>query len=239
MKKTAIALLAALSFTAASAQYITTTEVGVANGWAGFNADGVDRMAYNDYQNAVTIYNDDFSVNRTFTVSYENAQPVPVGNYVATQRLFNNDDLYEFVIQNQDLTFSVVNENGENLGSIPATNLMTIGNQNYIYKYDDESSVYTFYAIAPASGSLINVSKAKELRVFPNPANPGETIRFQMEDGTIADVDLYNAAGVRELRATGGEGTVELPADRLSPGVHPYNVTDAEGTVRTGKLIVK
>ena len=239
MKKIAIMLLAAISCTAASAQYITTTEVGTANGWAGFNADGIDRMAYNAYQNAVTIYNDDFSVNRTFTVSYENAQPVPVGNYVATQRLFNNDDLYEFVIQNQDMTFSVVNENGEVLGSIPATNLMTIGNQNYIYKYDDESSVYTFYAIAPASGSLINLSKATQLHVFPNPANCGETIHFRLEDGTISNLDLYNSAGVRELRATGGEGSIELPSDRLSPGVHPYNVTDAEGTVRSGKLLVK
>lgn len=64
-------------------------------------------------------------------------------------------------------------------------------------------------------------------------------IRFELPEGTIADIDIYNTTGAQELCMVGGEGTLELPAQNLGNGVHPFKVTDNEGNTHSGKLIVK
>ena len=81
--------------------------------------------------------------------------------------------------------------------------------------------------------------KLEGVRVFPNPANAGEMVRFQLPEGTIADINVYNAAGTKEIRMVGGEGTLELPSQNLGSGVHPFKVTDDKGQTHSGKLIVK
>lgn len=236
MKKIALALLAALACNAASAQYISTKEVGNANGWTAFTSDPSAMMAGYG-KNMVTIYNDDFSVNRTISISIPDDEVViPIDQIVVSQRLFNSDDLYEVVVQSGS-EYKVYNENSELLGVIPSVKLMTVGTKNYIYTYDNNE--YTLYALESHTGSALSVRRVEGVRVYPNPVNPGELVRFQLPEGTISDIELYNASGVYEKRVYGGEGTVELPSHDLPNGVHPYRVTGSDGKTHTGKLIVK
>lgn len=153
-----------------------------------------------------------------------------------TQHLFNTNDLYEVVV-NSNGEWRVYNENSEMLGTIPSPMLMRVGEKNYIYTYND--GVYTLYALKSHTNSLISVRKLEGVRVFPNHANSGEMIRFELPEGTIADIDIYNTTGAHELRMVGGEGTLELPAQNLGDSDHPFKVTDDEGNTHSGKLIIK
>lgn len=59
MKKIIIAVSALMAYWSASAQYISTTEVGNAKGWTAYTSDPVSKMA--GYDNAtVKIFNEDF-----------------------------------------------------------------------------------------------------------------------------------------------------------------------------------
>lgn len=236
MKKITIAALALLGWASASAQYISTTEVGNAKGWTAFTADPVSKMAgYDDA--TVKIFNDDFSIYKTFTLGLSyNESITQMDQIVVTQHLFNTDDLYEVVVYNGE-EWKVYNENSEMLGTIPSPMLMRVGEKNYIYTYDNGE--YTLYALESRTNSLVSVRKLEGVRVYPNPVNSGEMVRFQLPEGAIADIDIYNAAGQQELRVVGGEGTLELPANNLGNGVHPFKVTDNEGNAHSGKLIVK
>lgn len=239
MKKAALILLAVFSCLAVSAQYVSTSKVGSANSWTGFTADGVSKLVLCE-GNTVTIYNDDFTVDRTLTFNLADGEVITfLGDTGATQHLFNNDDLIEVVVAGSDPGYKIVNENNEVLGVIPAPNLMTVGQKNYIYEWDRETESYTLYAIENKPNSLVSVRKVQNIRVFPNPVNRGETLHFQLTEGSIDNVNVYNVAGATELRTVGGEGTLEVPADRLSTGVHPYTVTDNAGNTHSGKVIVK
>lgn len=236
MKKIIIAVSALMAYWSASAQYISTTEVGNAKGWTAYTSDPVSKMA--GYDNAtVKIFNEDFSVYKTFTLALSSSEAISqMDQIVVTQHLFNTDDLYEVVV-NCNGEWRVYNENSEMLGTIPSPMLMRVGEKNYIYTYND--GVYTLYALESRTNSLVSVRKLEGVRVFPNPANSGEMIRFELPEGTIADIDIYNTTGAQELRIVGGEGTLELPAQNLGNGVHPFKVTDDEGNTHSGKLIVK
>ncbi len=236
MKKIIIAALALLGWASASAQYITTTEVGNAKGWTAFTSDPVSRMAgYNDA--TVNIYNDDFSIYKSFSLALSESESIAqMDQVVVSQHLFNSDDLYEVVVIS-DGEWKVYNEQSEMLGTIPSPNLMRVGKKNYIYTYDNGE--YTLYALESHTNSLVSVRKLEGVRVFPNPANAGEMVRFQLPEGTIADINVYNAAGTKEIHMVGGEGTLELPSQNLGSGVHPFKVTDDKGQTHSGKLIVK
>lgn len=236
MKKIIIAVSALMAYWAASAQYILTTEVGNAKGWTAYTSDPVSKMT--GYDNAtVKIFNEDFSVYKTFTLALSSSEAISqMDQIVVTQHLFNTDDLYEVVV-NSNGEWRVYNENSEMLGTIPSPMLMRVGDKNYIYTYND--GVYTLNALESRTNSLIFVRKLEGVRVFPNPANSGEMIRFELPEGTIADIDIYNTTGAHELRMVGGEGTLELPAQNLGNGVHPLKVTNDEGNTHSGKLIVK
>lgn len=116
---------------------------------------------------------------------------------------------------------------------------MTVGTKNYIYDYDYEKDVISLYAIEHSEGNLMQVRKVQNIKVFPNPVSAGQTLHFQLPEGSITGVNIYNAAGATELRAVGKDDTIEVPSEKLSTGVHPYKVTDDKGTTHSGKLIVK
>lgn len=236
MKKIIIAALALLGLASASAQYITTTEVGNAKGWTAFTSDPVSRMA--GYNGAtVNIYNDDFSIYKSFSLELSESERInQMDQVVVSQHQFNSDDLYEVVVIS-DGEWNVHNEQSEMLGIIPSPNLMRVGEKNYIYTYDNGE--YILYAHESHTNSLVSVRKLEGVRVFPNPANAGEMVRFQLPEGTIADINVYNAAGTKEIRMVGGEGKLELPSQNLGSGVHPFKVTDDKGQTHSGKLIVK
>ena len=172
MKKIIIAALALLGLASASAQYITTTEVGNAKGWTAFTSDPVSRMA--GYNGAtVNIYNDDFSIYKSFSLELSESERInQMDQVVVSQHQFNSDDLYEVVVIS-DGEWNVHNEQSEMLGIIPSPNLMRVGEKNYIYTYDNGE--YILYEHESHTNSLVSVRKLEGVRVFPNPANAGES----------------------------------------------------------------
>lgn len=226
----------AFSAMTASAQYISTKEVGNANGWTAFTADPVARMA--SYEGAkVTIFNEDFTEHKSFSLALGSNETITqMDQIVVSQHLFNQDDLFEVVVISNG-SYKVYNERSEMLGTIPSNLLMSVGGKNYIYTYND--GVYKLYALESRTEGVESVLNDAGLRVYPNPVNAGEMVRFQLPAQTKADIDVYNAAGAHELRRADGEGTVEIPAEELGRGVHPYTVTEKDGKSHTGKLIVR
>ena len=69
-------------------------------------------------------------------------------------------------------------------------NLMTVGTKNYIYDYDYEKDVITLYAIEHSEGNLMQVRKVQNIKVFPNPVSAGQTLHFQLPEGSITGVNI-------------------------------------------------
>lgn len=69
----------------------------------------------------------------------------PLHVIMATQYLFNDDDLFEILVEQigsdyEDYPIYIFNENGENLGTLPSTNFR-IWNENF-YLYSGDNSIY-------------------------------------------------------------------------------------------------
>ena len=246
MKKSILAIAAiAISFTA-SAQYIKTEKVGNTNGFADFTSDGKVYMVAQTSE-TLTILNDDFSPLKEIPLQTGKYMFWDINGLLATQRLFNDDDKWEYVgmtyDQDNSSIYHVYNEDGVELGIIPSTTLMTVGDKSYIYetaKKDDGTTEYTLYAIEKANDSALSIRKLNGVNVFPNPVAPGETIRFEMPDGNIAGMEIYDGAGVQKLRRTDVDSeATTVPANKLSRGVNAYRIIDENGQTFTGKIIVK
>ena len=248
MKKSILAIAAIAISLTASAQYIKTEKVGNANGWTDYTADGKAYLVSYTAE-SLTILNDDLTTYKNISLSPDKTGYLDVINSIwASQHLFNDDDKWEYVTFTQDMetavvTYHVYNEDGVELGIIPSNTLMTVGDKNYIYetaRKDDGTTEYTLYAIEKANDSALSIRKLNGVNVFPNPVAPGETIRFEMPDGNIAGMEIYDGAGVQKLRRTDVDSeATTVPANKLSHGVNAYRITDKNGQTFTGKIIVK
>lgn len=242
MKKIILSLIVlASAILPASAQYITTKEVGQAIGWTAYTSAPAAQMVGADYNSQrVIIFNDDFTEAESFAYT---GMLGSLGDIIVTQHLFNEDDLYEIVCSEMSsdgmgIHYAVYNQNGERLGEIPTTNLMTVGTKNYIFDYDN--SVYTLYAIEAAQEGTMSLCKVQGVTVYPNPATSGQMIRFEIPEAGISDVRVYDSNGVEKFRTVdAGSDAVSVGASTLGKGVHPYTVTGDDGKTHSGKLIVK
>ncbi|MDO5396118.1 MAG: T9SS type A sorting domain-containing protein [Bacteroidales bacterium] len=199
-----------------------------------------------DKQFKICPYGD--PTNEQLTTLVINREGKHYTSYLASQNVVNSDDKWEYVTHTRDtetavVTYHVYNEDGVELGIIPSTTLMTVGDKNYIYetaKKDDGTTEYTLYAIEKANDSALSIRKVNGVNVFPNPVAPGETIRFEMPDGSIAGMEIYDGAGVQKLRRTDVDSeAATVPANKLSRGVNAYRITDENGQTFTCKIIVK
>lgn len=162
---------------------------------------------------------------------------------VVTQYLFNEDDLYEYVVyekDNEEYIYKIYNERGDFLGECPGIDLY-VGN-DVIYFYTDSSSLV--YSLNKKKETMVSEIRdvPQGLRSIPNPVGENETVTVLLPEGVCAGatVQVYSMNGGllvrRECKA--GEMSVEIAAHALSRGINPVIVVDADGNVvSSGKIV--
>lgn len=252
MKKILItAMTLVMTSVMANAQYFKTTNVGTARGWSYYTTDDKAYICDVDNDNnALILYNADMTLYKTIQVTGASVSSLvdlysSTGDITVTQNLFNDDEHFEFVISETtgtETVYHVYNDEGTELGVLPSLLVIEVEDARYLCKsWDDENMVshHELYKIEATTNGSKSLKISPALRVFPNPVNQGQPVRFEVGDGSIS-VDVYNSNGAETFRKVGEDvNAVELPTGNLSKGVYPYKVVDGEGQSHSGKIVVK
>lgn len=182
-----------------------------------------------------------------------------------SQHLFNNDDLYEYIMPICELTtpegettqrcmetgFKIMSEDNTVLQTIKFERLFrysglnfylhNLEGNNYLAVTDGDSQTY-IYRITPSATSIPNVQAVMRLNVSPRMADRGETFTVELDgDGnTERTVTVTNAAGqaVWRQNVPAGQTQVKIGSERLSKGINVINVTGGKQK-ESCKVIVK
>lgn len=183
------------------------------------------------------------------TFNFANDGGSYINDIIVTQYLFNDDDLYEIVFRGSDDSRWIYNEKGEFLGEIPpnVNKLYEHDGTIYLYaEYDegtDGKTISALYEVNKDNNAVMTVSADEtRLTAAPNPVKPSDTvtITLPMEISSDMLVNVFNTDGVLLIKkeCSKGENKISIPAYRLSSGVNPVVVIDADGNIiSTGKII--
>lgn len=177
---------------------------------------------------------------------------------VCTQSFFNNDDLWEFIIRNEDKSFSVIQENGNNVytfsaeGEIPSGATLTStslgylkwGGNMFVYFHmfwDDYSKEkYVFYRYNTSTQSIQRVSEMP-FNVFPTLVDCSQEITIELDEGNNAtELSVFDANGrlLETITVQAGQREVKIPASTMGHGLNLLNARDRQRQA-TRKIIVK
>ena len=118
-------------------------------------------------------------------------------------------------------------------------NIYNEGNQ---YNAEEQVVFVNDAVIGKASDPfMLHISGDNSLSLFPNPANKGERITVELNgnvDLNGATMQVYNTLGslIRTEHFTQSTKTIEA---LQNSGIYTVKVTDAQGNVFVGKIVVK
>ncbi|MBR6878723.1 MAG: choice-of-anchor J domain-containing protein [Bacteroidales bacterium] len=139
----------------------------------------------------------------------------PLNQYIAFLTVYGNED--------ETVSFNIYNE----------------GNQ---YNAEEQVVFVNDAVIGKASDPfMLHISGDNSLSLFPNPANKGERITVELNgnvDLNGATMQVYNTLGslIRTEHFTQSTKTIEA---LQNSGIYTVKVTDAQGNVFVGKIVVK
>lgn len=114
-------------------------------------------------------------------------------------------------------------------------------NDTLAYYYIDDICVSTDsnYCANWTGISTINATENDNF-VYPNPSNGSFTIEYQLNQGDIGKVCLYNTLGekVGEYMLNQSEGKMNITNYSLSNGVYIYQLYDNDNIVKFGKIVI-
>ena len=159
-----------------------------------------------------------------------------------TQGLFNNDDLFEFYVENEDGGGSIVQENGTVLWTwSPTISADYVEGGCHIYKWDNlyylvtsahgwSGSIYEeeyfdepskFYRIDRQTQTITQVAELS-FNVFPTVADHNSDITVQLDEGTNArEIVVVDAMGreVKSVPVAEGQREVKVSTRDLHTGM--------------------
>jgi len=216
MKKLILSLPILFSFLSANAQITKEATIDIAidyytivNTYGGLNFNGpvekfINRETISTTQKKFTIYNLDYSVYKVMTLTIPDGMVFASILQFPTTKLFNSDDLIEFIYSYRDNTnntiyYKLINENNE-----------------ILYDFGSEQPVYAFLSakegfklLTGSSGNsniyslgttlLSGVNQQSFIQAdknpFPNPAKQIINLPYQLEQGMQATMKVFDVNG--------------------------------------------
>lgn len=181
----------------------------------------------------------------------EGGSSMYINEIIATQYLFNDDDLYEVIFYDPATSKTIIyNEKGERIGEMPEAHGLYLRNgKAYLYAQYDENGpegryLSALYSINKPDSSVATMKSAPaELHASPNPVKEDEMVTLVLPENISSDmtVEVYSLTGSLLLRreCKKGESTIQIPAYRLSNGMNPVVVVDSDGNVLCSGKVVK
>lgn len=214
---------------------------------------------YNDNVYTFTIFNDDFSVNRIFSIpncdkglAVLNPQAIfDVTDSHLSQNLFNDDEKFEVVRINSSGKMEVVNEDNAILCILPdefdCTNSYQY-DEPYLYTCQLKGKDYIYadniYLVEKTGSSNFVLEKKTKSLIAPNPIKSTEELTMDLEDYELAPdsyVEIVNMSGVvvEHYSMPVNNRKIGISVRRLLPGQYVYNVISNQNIVNTGRLTIE
>ena len=213
---------------------------------------------------SILIYSADLEVVKTINVSGKPVYPIykffssqewytgenDYERVYATQYLFNDDDLFEYICFYENADGSrrgvIYNEKGESLGNCPSI-AMVMGDDFAYFLNEDDNFNHVYYTVKHSGNNKVKtlLIEAEELIITPNPSVNGETVTVKLENGEIGygyQIKIYSMNGTLLYQATNknNENGFSFSSDKLTTGTNLIMVeNDKEGIVGTGKALKK
>ena len=82
-------------------------------------------------------------------------------------------------------------------------------------------------------------SESKTIVIYPNPVEKGSMFTIELpNDMTVARVEVFNTQGACVYQGQ-GNGDIEMSSDKMTSGLYIVRMSDSEGHVYYGKLVVR
>ena len=196
--------------------------------------------------NIMKIFNSSHSLTNTITIPIDSGYEIS-GIYGATDKLFNNDALIEFLVftridnaSGQTFKLTLVNQNGTILQQFgdrgDAQIIKGIGGQLKLITiknlFDSNpsapNSFYDVYSLPGTTlGTVLLNKNASSFFGFPNPTENYITITNNLENGQNGTLEVFDTNGkkIMQQNVVGEEyGKINLDTTELSNGVYIYKL---------------
>lgn len=186
--------------------------------------------------------------------------PVDAGELIITQTLFNNDELYEWVIpvygENGCKGFKVMSQSGAVVANVayPAEycyvnylelELYLLGEDTYLLAevQDEDGEYYVIpYAVSAGEASVSQVAAPHRVSVRPATPRRGTSVIVSIpEEFNGATVNVVSASGAVVMTKTiaAGQTSTDINTGTLPAGVYVVSVTDGEAAHEAAKIVVR
>lgn len=187
--------------------------------------------------NILKIYNGGHILTNTITIPLESGYSVN-GIFGASDKLFNLDNLLEFIIfssnSNGTDKSTLINQNGtilQQFGNYNGLEIIkgTSGNFKLI-TYDFSESDRTPYSVWSLPGTYLSTVTLNENASlffgFPNPTENKIAITNNLENGQNGTLEVFDTNGKKVMQKTvvGENGEINLDVTELSNGVYIYKL---------------
>lgn len=177
----------------------------------GYITENLDRYVFRT-DNTVQIYNPDFSLEKTANITLPSGYTI--STITATKHLINNDDKYEFLITATASNYNdmtrygyafIVNEDGNVIKEFGYSYLYSISlNQvngqlrlillETVYGTPMTYKTYV-YSCGGVYTSIADIDESDNLLPYPNPATEFVTLPYELEQGSNAEMRIFNVNG--------------------------------------------
>lgn len=212
----------------------------------------------------ITFFNADFSVRKTttvkptingktgeFWVDWLESDANLGSTFYASQFLFNDDELFEFVAygyieddtNNRTWAYLVYNENGEFLGNIPDNKVYKFGDYAYFKEYTDNGTRFVGFSTNGTGG--INAPKydKQQLSFYRNPISGNEdaTVFFSqtLDNNCVITIIGGNGQILYKKRLPIDCDSYTIPGEHLQSGLNIFSIQRGTTEIESGKLIVR
>lgn len=211
----------------------------------------------------IIFFNADFSIRKTttvkptingktgeFWVDWLEPNTNMGATFYASQFLFNDDELFEFVtygyIDEDDVrtwAYFVYNEDGEFLGEIPDNVAYKFGNYIYFKEFTDTGT--RFVGLSTNGNVGIKTSKAayKQLLFKQNPITADEdvTVYFSQTVDNDCSITIIGANGqlLYKKRLPIDCNSYTIPGKYLQRGLNIFSIQRGTMEIESGKIIVR
>ena len=197
-------------------------------------------VTYGLTQIPVTFYNLDYSVYKNININ------IPTGAefyqiYFATTKLFNNDDLIEFVYSYKlsgSNYYKLMNENNQIIyefepGEFPVAAMLTSDKKFKLLTAPQNGSYANYYSLGttlPTGISPLSLAPAENIP-YPNPAKQIIHLPYQLEQGKQASMKIFDVNG-KQVTTKQIDPTFDkilLDVSSYQKGMYVYEVNGKRG----------
>lgn len=189
---------------------------------------GIQYYHYDKTTLAFTIYNVDYSIYKTIQLSVQSGHSVFL-IYCVSNKLFNSDNLYEFILVTtdyMDYKMKLYNENNVMLkdfgNKFGAGVIQHNGVSKLMVRGFTSNDIYSVPGSIPTG---LSGKSDYNANAFPNPASNCITLPYTLHPGNKATLKVFSADGrlmdQKEINAV--FNSIQLNVDNYPPGLYFYD----------------